>query len=140
MDLTKCIVEINQPSSYSLPHSIIPALPMTSYLIGRSIACTVAYCAGLPMPSIKFESELNIITTKIKDILTTCSPALEEKRGEESYQALQHDLFNNSSNKSKVLKLILNAIDDNEISLSSRQYSMVRLQTLNNDVHFLLLL
>ncbi|XP_031126004.1 uncharacterized protein LOC116028427 isoform X2 [Ipomoea triloba] len=113
MDLTKCILEINQSSS------IISALPFASYWIGRSIACTVAYCAYLPTANIKFESELNIITTKIKDILTTCSHALEAKRAEESYQALQHALFNNSSDKLEVLMLILNVIDDNEISLST---------------------
>ncbi|XP_031126782.1 protein SIEVE ELEMENT OCCLUSION B-like [Ipomoea triloba] len=119
MDLTKCIVEINQLSSYYLPQSIISVLPFASYWVGRSIACTVAYCACPPMTNIKFESELNIITTKIKDILTSCSLALEAKRSEESYQALQHALFNNSTDKLKVLKLILNVIDDNEISLST---------------------
>ncbi|XP_031129061.1 protein SIEVE ELEMENT OCCLUSION B-like isoform X2 [Ipomoea triloba] len=119
MDLTKCIVEINQSSSYSLPQSIISVLPFATYWVGRTIACSVAYCACLPMANIKFESELNIITTKIKDILTTCSPALEAKRADESYQTLQDALFNNSSDKVTVLKLILNVIDDNEISLST---------------------
>ncbi|XP_019186045.1 PREDICTED: protein SIEVE ELEMENT OCCLUSION B-like [Ipomoea nil] len=121
MDLTKCIVEINQSSSDSLSQSVSLALPMASYWIGRSIACIVASCACLPLTNIKFQSELNIITAKIKDILLfTCFPALEAKKAEESYQALKHVLFHNSSDKLEVLKLILNVIGESEISLSRR--------------------
>ncbi|XP_019186042.1 PREDICTED: protein SIEVE ELEMENT OCCLUSION B-like [Ipomoea nil] len=121
MDLTKCIVEINQSSSDSLSQSVILALPMASYWIGRSIACIATNCACLPLTNIKFRSELNIITAKIKDTLSTCFPALEAKKAEESYKALKRALFHNSSDKLEVLKLIFNVIDGNEISLSTRQ-------------------
>ncbi|XP_031127722.1 protein SIEVE ELEMENT OCCLUSION B-like [Ipomoea triloba] len=129
MDLTKCIVEINQSSSYSLSQSVISALPMASYWIGRSIACIVAHCACFPLINIKFQSEMNIITVEIKDILSSCYPALETKKAEESYKALKSALFHNSSNKLEVLKLVLNVIDESEISLSRRFYeAKIRLQ------------
>ncbi|XP_031126006.1 protein SIEVE ELEMENT OCCLUSION B-like [Ipomoea triloba] len=119
-DLTKCIIEINQSSSYSLSQSIISALPMASYWIGRSIACIVAHCACFPLTNIKFQRELNIITAKIKDILSTCFSALEVKKAEESYKALKRALFHNSSDKLEILKLILNVIDESDTSLSRR--------------------
>ncbi|XP_031120375.1 protein SIEVE ELEMENT OCCLUSION B-like [Ipomoea triloba] len=114
LDLTRCIVELKQSASYSLPQPVISAMPIASYWIGRSVVTNATYCPGLLTAGVKFQNEQDVITTKIKGILATCCPALEEKREEESYKALQHALLNNSSTNVEVLKLILNVNDDNK--------------------------
>ncbi|XP_031108148.1 uncharacterized protein LOC116012662 isoform X2 [Ipomoea triloba] len=103
LQLTKCVVELKQtmpPSNYSRPQSIISALPIVSYWIGRSVIGSVGayYCA----------SPQKQLTSSIAAILHTFSSELEKKRAEESYEALKRALYYNSSSKSEVFRLMFN--------------------------------
>ncbi|XP_019183905.1 PREDICTED: protein SIEVE ELEMENT OCCLUSION B-like isoform X1 [Ipomoea nil] len=105
--LTKCVVELKQtmPSSnYSTPQSIISALPIATYRIGRSVVAT----SYSPPPNDELIEEL---TTSTATILHTFSSELEKKRAEESYEALKRALYYNSSSKSEVFRLMFNVKD-----------------------------
>ncbi|XP_019183908.1 PREDICTED: protein SIEVE ELEMENT OCCLUSION B-like [Ipomoea nil] len=106
--LTKCVVELKQtttPSSnYSTPQSIISALPIATYWIGRSVIATTTYCPSQ-------NDELEELTTSTATILHTFFQELEKKRAEESYEALKRALYYNSSSKSEVFRLMFNVKD-----------------------------
>nr|GME06511.1 protein SIEVE ELEMENT OCCLUSION B-like [Ipomoea batatas]GME09756.1 protein SIEVE ELEMENT OCCLUSION B-like [Ipomoea batatas] len=107
LQLTKCAIELKQttPSNYSTPQSIISALPIVSYWIGRSVIGSVAaaayYCASP-------QNQVAQLTSSTAAILHTFSSELEEKRAEESYEALKRALYYNSSSKSEVFRLMFN--------------------------------
>ncbi|XP_031108150.1 uncharacterized protein LOC116012663 isoform X2 [Ipomoea triloba] len=106
LQLTKCVVELKQSTSsnYSTPQSIISALPIASYWIGRSVIGSVAaayYC----------DSQVAELTTSTAAILHTFSSELEKKRAEESYEALKRALYYTSSSKVEVFKLMFNVKD-----------------------------
>ncbi|XP_031108152.1 protein SIEVE ELEMENT OCCLUSION B-like isoform X2 [Ipomoea triloba] len=108
LQLTKCVVELKQtkPSNYSMPQSIISALPIASYWIGRSVIGSVGayYCASP-------QNQVAQLTTSIAAILHTFSPELEKKRAEESYESLKRALYYSSSSKSEVFRLMFNVKD-----------------------------
>nr|GLL20379.1 protein SIEVE ELEMENT OCCLUSION B-like isoform X1 [Ipomoea trifida] len=111
LQLTKCVVELKQtkPSNYSMPQSIISALPIASYWIGRSVIGSVAaaayYCASP-------QNQVAQLTSSTAAILHTFSSELEKKRAEESFEALKLALNYNSSSKSEVFRLMFNVKDD----------------------------
>nr|GMC58622.1 protein SIEVE ELEMENT OCCLUSION B-like [Ipomoea batatas] len=109
LQLTKCAIELKQttPSNYSTPQSIISALPIASYWIGRSVIGSVAayYCASP-------QNKVAQLTTSTAAILHTFSSELEKKRAEESFEALKLALNYNSSSKSEVFRLMFNVKDD----------------------------
>nr|GLL20380.1 protein SIEVE ELEMENT OCCLUSION B-like [Ipomoea trifida] len=111
--LTKCVVELKQ-TNYSTPQSIISALPMASYWIGRSVigstVATAAYYCASP------QNQVAQLTSSTAAILHSFSPELEKKRGEESYEALKRALYYSSPSKSEVFRLIFNVKDGDKFS------------------------
>ncbi|XP_019156840.1 PREDICTED: uncharacterized protein LOC109153404 isoform X2 [Ipomoea nil] len=108
IQLTKCVVELKECLSYSPPQSVISALPMVAYWIGRNIVNCSAYPCD---PRFKVQNEHREITT----LMATFSAELAKKKEEESYEALRNALYHGSSNNFEVYKLMFNVKDDHEI-------------------------
>ncbi|XP_019156841.1 PREDICTED: uncharacterized protein LOC109153406 [Ipomoea nil] len=108
IELTKCVVELKQWLSYSPPQSVISALPMVAYWIGRN----VVNCAAYPCdPHFKVQNEHREITT----LMAIFSTELAKKKEEESYEALRNALYHDTSNNLEVFKLMFNVKDDDEM-------------------------
>nr|GLL20378.1 protein SIEVE ELEMENT OCCLUSION B-like isoform X2 [Ipomoea trifida] len=93
LKLIKCVVELKQttPSNYSTPQSIISALPIACYWIGRSVIGSVAAAAYYCDSQVP---ELTTSTTAA--ILHTFSSELDLKKKKFFVDSLPHSLQTNS--------------------------------------------
>ncbi|XP_019156599.1 PREDICTED: uncharacterized protein LOC109153217 [Ipomoea nil] len=136
IELTKCVLQLKQCLSYSPPQSVISALPMVAYWIGRNIVNCAAYPCGTRF---KVQNEHREITT----FMAIFSAELAKKKEEESYEALRNALYHGSSNKLEVFKLMFNVKnDDDETIFLNRSFRAIRhwKQSLRNWKHALVML
>ncbi|XP_031117671.1 protein SIEVE ELEMENT OCCLUSION B-like isoform X2 [Ipomoea triloba] len=103
LDLVKLMVELKHSSP----------MIVANYWIARFVVAYTRLCILDPESQIELTDEQSMLSTKIKEIMTSGHSLLEAKRREENYQALLH-AFNNSSDVLEVLKLIFDIKNDED--------------------------